>query len=451
MPQTQISCPQCGQPAVAQIDQLIDVGQEPGLKNALLNGQTNVAICQSCGYQGNVPTPVVYHDPDKELLLTYFPPELNIPVNQQEQVIGPLIRQVVDNLKPEQRKGYIFNPQTMLTYQRLIEVILEADGITPEMMKAQQDRLSLLQRLIPMAEDSRKHVVEQEEAIIDEDFFQLLNTLVQMTAQQGDQANAQVLVDLQKFLFENTEKGKELKAQVDEAQAAIESLQAASQDGGLTQEKLVDLVVDAPTDVRLITLVNYAFQGLDYTFFSILSQRIEAAEGEEKEKLTARRDRVLEMRQEIEKEIAEQTEAIRGHINHIIESENMEQAMAEHAQMINQGFVDILQSEVEIAQQKLDMGRAEKLQQLLDMIMEASQPPAEIAFAQQLLETQDEAELDKLLEENDDMVDDKLSQALGMLVQQTGSREDIDQATKEHLEKVFGKVLQITMKKNMAK
>ena len=85
------------------------------------------------------------------------------------------------------------------------------------------------------------------------------------------------------------------------------------------------------------------------------------------------------------------------------------------------------------------------------MIMEASQPPAEIAFAQQLLETQDEAELDKLLEENDDMVDDKLSQALGMLVQQTGSREDIDQATKEHLEKVFGKVLQITMKKNMAK
>ncbi|MEE4194337.1 MAG: CpXC domain-containing protein [Anaerolineae bacterium] len=451
MPQRQISCPQCGQPAIAQIDQLIDIGQEPELKNALLNGQTNVAICQSCGYQGNVPTPIVYHDPGKELLLTYFPPEMNVPLNQQEQIIGPMIRKVVDNLKPEQRKGYLFKPQTMLSYKRLIEVILEADGITPEMMKAQQDRLSLLQRLIPMAEDSRKHVLEQEEAIVDEEFFQLLNTLVQMTASQGDRQNAQVLVELQKFLFENTVKGKELKAQLDEAQAAISSLQEASKDGGLTQEKLVDLIVNASSDIQLVTLVNYAFQGLDYTFFSLLAQRIEKAQGEDKEELMKRRDRVLEMRQEIEKEIAEQTEAIRGHINHIISADNMEQAMGEHAQMINQGFVEILQTEIELAQQKLDMSRAEKLQQLFDMIMEASQPPAEIAFAQLLLETEDEAELDRLLKENDDMVDDKLSQALGMLVQQTESRDDIDQATKEHLEKVFGKVLKVTMKKNMAK
>lgn len=451
MTQKQISCPQCGRPAIAEIDQLIDVGQDPGLKTALLNGQTNVVICQSCGYQGNVPTPVVYHDPAKELLLTYFPPELNVPLNQQEQVIGPLIRKVVDNLKPEQRKGYIFNPQAMFTYQRLIEVILEGDGITPEMMKAQQDRLSLLQRLIPMAEDSRKHVVAQEEALVDEEFFQLLNTLVQMTAAQGDKANAQVLVDLQKFLFENTPKGKELKAQLDEAQAAIQSLQEASKNGGLTQEKLVDLVVAAPSDVRLITLVNYAFQGLDYTFFSILAQRIEKAEGEEKDRLMKLRERLLQMRQEIEKELAQQAEEIRGHINHIISSENMEQSMAEHAQIINQNFVEILEAELELSQQKLDMGRAEKLQQLLDLIVEASQPPAEIAFAQELLGTQDEAELDQLLKDNDAMVDDKLAQALGMLVQQTSSREDIDPATKTQLEKIYGKVLQITMRKNMAK
>lgn len=451
MPQTQIACPQCGQPAVANIQQLVDVGQDPGLKTALLNGQINTVICQNCGYQGNVPTPVVYHDPGKELLLTHFPPTLNVPLDQQEQVIGPLIRKVVDNLQPEQRKGYLFNPQTMLTHQRMIEVILEADGITPEMMKAQQDRLALLQRLISMAEDSRKQVVEQEKELVDEEFFQLLNTLVQMTTSQGDRENAQVLVDLQKFLFENTEKGKELKAQLDEAQAAIQSLQEASQNGGLTQEKLVDLVVEASSDIRLITLVNYAFQGLDYTFFSILSQRIEKAEGEEKEQLMQKRDRVLQMRQEIEKELAQQAEEIRGHINHIISADNMEQAMVEHAQVINQNFLDILESEVQLAQQKLDMDRAEKLQQLLDMILEASQPPAEIAFAQDLLATEDDDELDQLLKDNDEKVNDELSQALGMLVQQTGSREDIDEATKKRLEKIYSKVLKITMKKNMAK
>ena len=451
MPKTQISCPQCGQPVVAEVNQLFDVGQDPNMKNLLLNGQANMIACQNCGYQGPIQSPIVYHDPEKELLLTYFPPELNVPINQQEQIIGPLIRQAVDNLQPEQRKAYLFNPQTMLTYQRLLEVILEADGITPEMMKQQQDRLSLLQRLIPMAEDSRKHVIEQEEHLVDEEFFQMLNSLVQMTAAQGDQNNAQLLVELQQFLFDNTTKGKELKAQVEEAQAAIDSLQKASQDGGLTQEKLVDLILEAPTEIRLITLVNYAYQGLDYAFFSILSQRIEQAQGEEKEKLIETRDRVLEMRQEIEKEIAEQTEAIRGHINEIISAKNMEESLAHHANMINQGFVDILQSELELAQQKLDIERGSKLQQLLDLIMEASKPPAEIAFAQQLLGTSDEAELEKLLEDNDEMVDDKLSQALGMLVQQTENREDIDEATKKHLENIYGKVLQITMRKNMKK
>ncbi len=41
-------------------------------------------------------------------------------------------------------------PETMLTRQRMMERILEEDGITPEMLKAQQDRLHFLQRLLPL-------------------------------------------------------------------------------------------------------------------------------------------------------------------------------------------------------------------------------------------------------------------------------------------------------------
>jgi hypothetical protein len=451
MPQTQFACPQCGQPIVAEVNQLIDVGQQPELKRQLLSGQANLAVCQSCGYQGPIQSPIVYHDPAKELLLTYFPPEMHVSPPQQEQIIGPLIRRVVDNLKPEQRKAYLFKPQTMLTYQRLLEVILEADGITSEMMKRQQDRLNLLQRLVGMEDDSRKHVVEQDMHLVDEEFFQMLNSLVQMTMAQGDENGAQVLIGLQQFLFENTPKGKELKSQVDEAQAAIQSLQDASKDGGLTQEKLVDLIVDAPSDIRLVTLVNYAFQGLDYTFFSLLAQRIEKASGEERERLTQRRDKVLEMRQEIERELAEQTEQIRKVINEIIEAEAMEEALMKHANQINQAFVEVLQSELQLAQQKLQIERANKLEQLLDMILEASQPPAEIVFAQSLMETEDEAELDALLQENDEKVDDQLAQTLGMLIQQVEAREDIDEDTKKRLETIYGKVLKITMRKNMAK
>src|SRR5687767_15273042 len=58
------------------------------------------ARCPHCGYQGRLATPVVYHDNDKELLLTFFPPELAVPLNEQEKLIGPLIKQVMDRLPP---------------------------------------------------------------------------------------------------------------------------------------------------------------------------------------------------------------------------------------------------------------------------------------------------------------------------------------------------------------
>ena len=451
MPQTQLPCPNCGQLVAADVQQLFDVAQDADAKKLFLSGQANMAACQSCGYQGPVHVPVVYHDPEKELLLTFFPPELNTPLNRQEQIIGPLVRKVMDNLPAEQRRGYLFKPQTMLTFKRMMEVVLEADGITPEMMKQQQDRLQLLQRLVQTSEESLAHVVDQDAASIDEEFFQLLNSLVQMTASQGDQEGDQKLVGLQQFLFENTEKGKELKAQVDEAQAAITSLQEASQDGGLTQEKLLDLIIDAQTDIRLITLVNYAYQGLDYTFFSLLAQRIEKTGEDEKSRLMELRDRLLEMRQEIDKELAEQMESTRKLITEIINTDPMEEALGKHAQLINQGFVDVLQGEMARAQQELDMGRGQKLQKLMDIINEATKPPAEILFAQELITTETEEELDTILEARNDEINDQLAQSLGMLIQQTEGRQDVDQATKERLEMVYGKVLKISMHKNMAK
>ncbi|HRJ75756.1 MAG TPA: CpXC domain-containing protein, partial [Anaerolineales bacterium] len=105
MPQTQIACPRCKQLIPANVEQLFDVTADPQAKQRLLSGQSNFARCPHCGYQGRLATPVVYHDNDKELLLTFFPSELMLPVNEQEKIIGPLIKKVTDNLPPEKRKG----------------------------------------------------------------------------------------------------------------------------------------------------------------------------------------------------------------------------------------------------------------------------------------------------------------------------------------------------------
>src|SRR4030066_1456188 len=111
MPQTQIACPQCRQMITANVEQLLEITQDPQAKQRLLGGISNTARCPHCGYQGRLATPIVYHDADKELLLTYFPPELHQPVNEQEKVIGPLIKQVMDRLPAEKRKAYLPRPQ----------------------------------------------------------------------------------------------------------------------------------------------------------------------------------------------------------------------------------------------------------------------------------------------------------------------------------------------------
>src|SRR5512146_803625 len=154
---------------MADIEQLYDVGADPAAKQRLLSGAANFIQCPNCGYQGNLATPIVYHDPDKELLLTYFPPELGLPVNEQERLVGPLITQAVNRLPNEKRKAYLFRPQTMLTLQSMIEKVLEGEGITREMMDASQQRLNLVQRLMSASSaDVRQEIVRQESRLIDE-------------------------------------------------------------------------------------------------------------------------------------------------------------------------------------------------------------------------------------------------------------------------------------------
>ena len=72
MARTQINCPNCKQPIVADVEQLFDVAKDPSAKPKLLSGITNFVQCQVCGYQGALATPIVYHDPDKELLGSYY-------------------------------------------------------------------------------------------------------------------------------------------------------------------------------------------------------------------------------------------------------------------------------------------------------------------------------------------------------------------------------------------
>ena len=193
-----VNCPNCRNQITADIERLFDVNMDPSAKQRLLSGTANFIQCPNCGYQGIYPTVIVYHDPEKELLLTYIPPELNIPRNEQERITGSLINQAISNLPAEKRKGYLFNPQASLTLQGMFERILEADGITHEMIQAQQDRLNLIQRLLgASSSEVRAELAKQEDELVDASFFALLRRLTESAALSGDQDAVSEMEQLQ--------------------------------------------------------------------------------------------------------------------------------------------------------------------------------------------------------------------------------------------------------------
>lgn len=449
MPRTQTKCPRCGQPVTADLDQLFDMNVDPSAKQKLLSGTANYIHCPVCGYEGTVGTPIVYHDPDKELLLTYFPPDLGMPVNEQEKLIGPLIQRVMDKLPQEKRKGYLFKPQTMFTMQTMVEKILEADGVTKEMLEAQQKKARLIERLMSASPDSLLDIISEEEELIDEEFFQLLTRLIQLTMGQGDQESAKRLSNLQKTLVENTKVGKDLEERTREIDAAVKSLQQASKDG-LTREKLLDLVIEAKSETRLAMLVSLARQGFDYQFFDMLTKKINESSGDEKGRLEELRENILSMTREIDETIQVEMQRAKSMLNEILQSENIEETMQNKLDQVSDFFVEALRSEIELTRQSGDIERIEKLRKISNVIEEATAPPPEIRFIEQMLEIEDEKELQEFLKENQDQISPELLQIMNSVIQQSEQQGQSKELI-ERLQKLYKSVLKHSMRVNLSK
>ncbi len=443
MARIQTTCPRCRQPIIADVEQLFDLNVDPQAKQKLLTGAVNVARCQSCGYEGPLSTPIVYHDPEKELLLTYFPSELGVPLNEQEKTLGPLVMQVTNRLPNEKKKAYLLQPKSMFTYQTLMETILAADGITKEMLDDQQKKINLLQRLITTSPETRVEIIKQESALIDESFFMLLARYLEAAAAQGNKKLLDTLTEVQNALVENTEIGQKIKLQSAEMEAALKDLQEASKDG-LTREKLLDLLINAPTDIRLSTIVSYTRSGMDYSFFQLLTDKIEQSQGDEKEELTELRKKLLEMTEAIDKRLDEELIRARKLLETILSSGDIEKAIEENLDQIDEFFNQALKTALEDARQRGDLERSAKINQVILAVEKASAPPPEVALIEKFLAANDEAELNSLVEANAAAITPEFLQILNSIVAQSG--EGSNPEITQRLQNVYAAVMKASMK-----
>lgn len=445
MPRTNVSCPNCRQPVTADITQLFDAGEDPSAKATLISGSYNFIQCPVCGYTGNLPAPIVYHDPDKELLLTHVPPELGLPRNDQERLLGSLINQVVNRLPQEKRKGYLLRPQDTLTMQGLVERILEEDGITREMIQEQQKKLNLIQRLLTASDEARTEIAKQEDELIDAEFFSLIGRIAEAAMGGGDQAGAQQLAELQQALLPITTFGKEVQEQSREIEAAVASLQDVGDK--LTRDDLLNLVVNSPNDTRLRAYVSLARPGMDYEFFRLLSERIERARADGRARLINIREKLLQYTQEVDQQAARRQAEARQLMQSILLAADPIQALEQNLGAIDEFFLQELNASLQTARDQGDLERIAKLQEMVEYVRSLSTTPPEVEFIEALLEAQDPTARRKLLEENNEKVTDELISALTNIVAQVDEGQDKELAAQ--IKDLHRQVLRYSMERNL--
>lgn len=455
MPKIQTRCPNCQQPITADVQQVLDVGIDPKDKEKLLSGSLNMAQCSACGFQGQLPLPIVYHDPEEELLLTFYPPSMNKTMEEKERKIGPLLKKVTENLPPEKRKGYLFQPQTMMSMQSLVKQVLEADGITPEMIEEQQGKMDLLERLLRVSGEAQKDLIRKEAEKIDREFFAIFSQIVQrMLASQNQEVLAKVQ-ELQDNLLEGTEAGREIARESAEIESARKTLEQLGD--RLSREKLLDLVINANSNERVRAYVSLARPAMDYNFLQMFSKKVEEAEGKNRDMLVERRNLILKLTQEIDKYIEQRLETAQNNLEKMLETDSVEEGIRKFSGSIDETFLQVLSTELEKAEKAGDEKRKEKLAAILAVIQDLS-TPEEYKLIDQFLEVvDDESELTSMIQENKDKINQQVVSYLANLVASLEqgipnlkSEDKMEQEKLlEQIKKIHRLVLKLSMKKSI--
>ncbi len=441
--QTQLTCPNCGTPYMADIYQVIDAARQPQLKQMLLSGQLNVAVCPSCGAGGRVATPLLYHDPAHELFMVHVPQEMNLDQVQREEMIGRMVSQVVDQTPAEQRKGYMLQPQTILTMQGFMEKVLETEGITPEMVARQQKQAELVDTLSKADKDVVDYLLKERGKEIDETFFAILRAQIDAAEQANDNKRMVQLVNLQAKLMTTTEVGRELERR----QMALHALNREAQKaGGLSPELLLKHIIANKDDEVLVNTIAVAGQAaLTYDFFTKLTDAIDSADEPDAAHLKKVRDDLLRLQQEMREASQQMLAQANEALDAVLASDDVERAVLTQAGSIDEAFMHVLSARLMHAEQSNKVEEVAKLKQVEAIIMSLMQTdaPPELDFLNHLVQATTVEDRAALIEESKEMVSPDLLELVDALIEQSRSSGQADLAQRlgeirEQLETVVG-------------
>ncbi len=423
--ETLIRCSNCGAQFPTRIYSYIDVTQEPRAKALLLAGQVNIAVCPTCGAQNNLASPLLYHDATKELLIALVPLELNMSKDEQERAIG----QMMNRLPKDNFKGYMFSPKRSITMQGLIEQVLEADGVTKEMLDAQKARVQLAQQFVEAeSQEALVALIQANDSQIDERFVTTLTALAQRVLETGQQELAQHIATVQQIVIANSAFGEELAERqrqqnviVQEVANAIEKLGAGAQ-----REDFLDLALTyAGQDMHLQALVSLARPAFDYDFFQLFTTRIGQAPADQREMMESVRDNILKVTTAIDQQQQMMLQQAASFLQAVINNPQPREMLIANAPLVDDTFMQVLEMNIQQAEQQANIQLSTRLKEVQQVAYEVlqSQMEPELRFVNELLQM-DEADAQQAIIDHAGSFGEELlevMQAIESLLEQQGN------------------------------
>ncbi|MFN8376834.1 MAG: CpXC domain-containing protein [Anaerolineae bacterium] len=437
MPKTSrlsIQCQNCRQPIAANVQNIVDAKQDPDAKVRLISGRLNAVPCPNCGALNTVMTPMLYHDPAKELLITFVPMQVGLKNDDMERVVGDLVRELMNSLPPEQRKGYLFNPKRALTMQGLVDQVLEADGITPEVMAEQKARVDLIQQFLQTPPDLLPDVVKQNDAKIDARFMQTMSVMAQRMMQDGQPQIAEHILAVQGALVELSSYGQEVARRQEVQEAVVQEVAGEINAIGpqATRADFLNLAVRyADSEEHLQALVGLIRPAFDYQFFQEMTEFIGKAPAADREPLEALREHLTELTAAVDRQSQAVLQQAVALLQAIVNAENPDELIRANLPLVDDTFLAVLTANIEEADRRRDIASSGRLKavynRVISILQENMQP--ELRFVNQLLSLESDEEAQKMIADHaadygPELLD--VMDAVGQVLAQRGDKETVE-------------------------
>ena len=423
-----ITCPVCRNPLTVPFESIIDVDRQPELRARFLQGQLNSFRCPSCGNVGAMSSPLLYHDGAKQLILCLTPATMSMQGQDTQKIIGSLTNALISSLPPEKRKAYLFQPKVFLTMESMVQAVLEADGITKEMMEAQKAKVALLERLLAAKGDQAqlKAIVAENKPLFDYEFFQILTTLAEVSQAQNQTAAVQELMQLRQALLPLTKVGREV----------LESEKQLREEIRETKADLLRRVAETQDSEELEGLVRAGRPYMDYEFFQELTGRIESASPEESKRLSERRAQILAISERQDEEAKQLLTERADLLKRSLQAEDPEALLREEVAKLDEAFFTILSANAQQAARSRQNQAVKVLQQIGNKAMQIvrENAPPVIKLINQLMEADYPEATLQIMKDNRDLLNEQFYEMLDMLAEEMESQGQASVA--ERLDKI---------------